>query len=53
MSQKLAIEGGSKTVPEGLEKSWPIITQDDIDAVVKVLKRGTLWGPMAPEKLAL
>jgi len=53
MKQKLAIEGGPKTVPDGLEKPWPIITQDDIDAVVKVLKRGILWGPDAPEKVAL
>ncbi|TET93995.1 aminotransferase class I/II-fold pyridoxal phosphate-dependent enzyme, partial [Candidatus Aerophobetes bacterium] len=53
MKQELAIEGGPKTVPEGLEQPWPIITQDDIDAVVKVLKRGILWGPTAPEKEAL
>jgi len=53
MGQELAIEGGPKTVPEGLEQPWPIITQDDIDAVVKVLKRGILWGPTAPEKEAL
>ncbi len=53
MGEKLAIEGGKRTVPEGLEKPWPIITQDDIDAVVKVLKRGVLWGPDAPEKVSL
>ena len=53
MGQRLAIEGGPKTVPHGLEKPWPIITQNDIDAVVKVLKRGILWGPMAPEAEAL
>ena len=51
--EKLAIEGGKRTVPEGLEKPWPIINQDDIDAVIRVLKRGILWGPDAPEKLAL
>jgi len=53
MKTKLAIEGGPKTVPDGLTKPWPIITQDDIDAVVRVLKRGILWGPTAPEKEAL
>jgi dTDP-4-amino-4,6-dideoxygalactose transaminase len=50
---KLAINGAKKTVPNGLHKSWPPITQDDIDAVVKVLKRGTLWGPMEEEVLGL
>lgn len=53
MANKLAIEGGPRTVPGGLEKPWPIITQEDIDAVVRVLKRGILWGPMAPEAEAL
>jgi dTDP-4-amino-4,6-dideoxygalactose transaminase len=53
MGEKLAIKGGNRTVPEGLERSWPIITQDDIDAVTQVLKRGVLWGPDAPEKTAL
>ena len=53
MAEKLAIEGGKKTVPDGMEKPWPIITQEDIDAVTRVLKRGVLWGPDAPEKTAL
>ncbi len=51
--ERLAIEGGKKTVPEGLEKPWPIITEDDISAVTAVLRRGVLWGPEAPEKAAL
>jgi dTDP-4-amino-4,6-dideoxygalactose transaminase len=53
MSEKLAIKGGNNLVPEGVEKPWPIITQDDIDAVTGVLKRGELWGPEATEKTAL
>ena len=53
MAERLAIEGGAKTVPDGIEKTWPIIIQDDIDAVTRVLKRGILWGPDAPEKVAL
>jgi dTDP-4-amino-4,6-dideoxygalactose transaminase len=53
MGEKLAIEGGKKTVPDGLAKPWPIITQDDMDAVQHVLTRGILWGPEAPEKTAL
>jgi len=51
--KKLAIKGGKRTVPEGLEKSWPPITQEDIDAVVRVLKRGILWGPMEEEVTGL
>ena len=49
MGEKLAMNGGEKVVPEGLEKSWPPITQDDIDAVVNVMKSGVLWGPMEEE----
>lgn len=49
----LAIEGGPRTLPEGLERSWPIITQEDKDAVMRVLDRGVTWGPDAPEKVAL
>ena len=45
MSGKLAFNGTKPTIPEGLQKSWPPITQDDIDAVVNVLKSGVLWGP--------
>jgi len=53
MSEKPAIDGGKKVVPDGLENSWPIITQEDIESVTNVLKRGVLWGPDAPEKVAL
>ena len=53
MCAKLAINGGKPVVPEGLQKPWPPITQDDIDAVVAVLKRGKLWGPMEEEVLGL
>ena len=51
--EKLAINRGKRTVPGGLEKPWPPITQDDIDAVVRVLKRGILWGPMEEEVAGL
>jgi len=30
MCAKLAISGGTKTVPDGLQKAWPPITQDGI-----------------------
>ena len=51
--EKLAINGGRRAVPEDLEKPWPPITQDDIDAVVAVLKRGILWGPLEKEVVGL
>ena len=51
--ERLAINGGRRTVAEGLEKPWPPITQEDIDAVVAVLKRGILWGPLEQEVLGL
>jgi perosamine synthetase len=53
MTAKLAIHGGEKTVPNGLEKGWPPITQADIDAVVGVLKTGVLWGPMEEQVTGL
>jgi len=53
VSGKLAINGGPKVVPDGLERPWPPITQDDIDAVVGVLKSGVLWGPMEEQVLGL
>jgi len=53
MNTKLAINGGSRTVPEGLQKPWPPINQDDIDAVVAVLKTGVLWGPMEEQVVGL
>ena len=53
MSSKLAIKGSKRTVPVGLEKPWPPITQAEINAVVRVLRRGILWGPMEEEVLGL
>lgn len=66
MSDKLAIFGGTSVVPKGLESpsfpgetdpsqrcTWPIITQEDIEAVTAVLKRGVIWGFHAPEVSAL
>ena len=49
MGERLAISGGPKVIPDGLVKPWPPITQDDIAAVVAVLKRGKLWGPLEEE----
>jgi perosamine synthetase len=52
MSQ-LACLGGPRVVPEGAVKSWPIITQDDRDAVMGVFDSGVLHGTNAPNALAL
>ncbi len=53
MCAKLAIGGAKQTVPSGLQKAWPPITQEDKDAVMQVLDRGILWGPMEEEVLGL
>jgi perosamine synthetase len=50
---KLAIRGGARTVPEGLKKQWPEITQEDKDAVMAVLERGVLSGVHGPEATSL
>ncbi|RLC14814.1 MAG: DegT/DnrJ/EryC1/StrS family aminotransferase [Deltaproteobacteria bacterium] len=50
---KLAINGGKKVVGDGLHKVWPSINQDDKDAVMRVLDRGVLWGPMEEEVTGL
>lgn len=53
MKGSLAIHGGSKTVPDGLKKPWPQITQEDKDAVLAVLDRGILTGVHGPEATGL
>ncbi|HDN80403.1 MAG: DegT/DnrJ/EryC1/StrS family aminotransferase [Chloroflexi bacterium] len=50
---KLAIHGGPRTVPEGLKKRWPEITEEDKAAVMAVLDRGILTGVHGPEVRAL
>ncbi len=51
--RKLAALGGPRAVPGGLQKGWPLITEEDKAAVMKVLERGVLWGTGAPETRAL
>lgn len=51
--KKLAALGGPRVVPRGLRKGWPLITDEDKAAVMKVLERGVLWGTGAPETRAL
>jgi perosamine synthetase len=53
MKGKLAIHGGPRTVPQGLKKRWPEITQEDKDAVLAVLERSILSGVHGPEATAL
>jgi dTDP-4-amino-4,6-dideoxygalactose transaminase len=53
MSGRLAIHGGPRAVPQGLKKVWPEITQEDKDAVMAVLDRGSLTGVHGPETMAL
>jgi dTDP-4-amino-4,6-dideoxygalactose transaminase len=49
----LALNGGTKTVPDGLRvETWPPITQADEQAVVKVMRRRILSGPNSPETSA-
>ena len=38
MSEKLAVHGGKRTVPEGLVQSWPHVTEADQKAVMDVFK---------------
>ncbi len=53
MAEQLAVDGGPRTVPEGMVKSWPPITQADKDAVLAVFDSGHLHGTSAPKALEL
>ena len=48
-----AVAGGAPAVPPDAHRRWPEITRDDRAAVERVLDRGVLWGPNAPEVTAL
>ena len=50
---ELAINNGKKTVDESLKITWPILEDDDRQAINAVLDRGILFGPYAPEVTAL
>lgn len=50
---ELAIAGGTPAVPPGSHARWPEITAADRAALTRVLDRGVLWGPTAPEVVAL
>ena len=53
MREKLACEGGKPVVPSGLKKRWPIIKEEDIDAVIGVLRSGELGNGHSPNAVAL
>ena len=42
MSEKLALHGGKRTVPEGFIKPWPIVTEDEEKAVMEVVKTAAI-----------
>ena len=53
MRKTLAINGGDKAVPDGLRvETWPPITKEDEEAVLRVLHRGILSGTDSPETVA-
>jgi dTDP-4-amino-4,6-dideoxygalactose transaminase len=53
MTGKLAINGGPRTVPDGLKKRWPEIMAEDKAAVLAVLERNVLTGVHGPEATGL
>lgn len=53
MSHPLAVNGGTKVVPEGLTRLWPQTGSAEREAVLRVLDSGILSGPSAPEVKAL
>ena len=53
MAEKLAIAGGTPVVDTKSIKSWPVITQEDRDAVLAVLDSGIVAGGTAPQAVGL
>ncbi len=49
----LALFGGTPVLSAGAHRIWPIVTDDERAAVMRVLDRGILSGPFAPEATAL
>jgi perosamine synthetase len=52
-TERLALAGGPRAVPDRSHRTWPEITQEDRAAVMSVLDRGVLCGANAPEITAL
>jgi len=53
MSEELAVRGGPKTVPDGMIKRWPPITEEDKKAVLAVFDSNVFHGTAAPQAVAL
>lgn len=53
MFKTLAIEEGSRTIPENYVRPWPIVDESDREAVLRVLDRGIFCGGNGPEAVAL
>jgi perosamine synthetase len=51
--QSLALRGGKAVVDRRLHVRWPVLGASDREAVLRVLDRGVLSGPFAPEVRAL
>lgn len=51
--QELAIFGGQPSVPAGMVKSWPPVSQEDRDAVMAVFDSNVFHGVNAPNAVAL
>ncbi len=49
MTSALAIAGGRPTLDNGRHIRWPVLGDEDRRAVMGVLERGVLSGPLAPE----
>jgi perosamine synthetase len=52
-ADKLALFGGTPVVARGSHRLWPIVGEAERRAVARVLDRGILSGPYAPESKAL
>lgn len=52
-TRDLALFGGLPVLARHSHRLWPIVTDDERSAVARVLDRGILSGPFAPEAMAL
>ncbi len=48
MATKLAIDGGERTVPEGMVRAWPVTTDEDRQAVLQVFDNNQFHTNRAP-----
>src|SRR5260370_39218374 len=53
LKAELALFGAAPVLPSGAHQVWPVVTDEERLAVARVLDRGILSGPFAPESRAL